>query len=62
MKRIPADAKINAYNDAISFLEAMESDSDTPDDKRARDWLAGKLDKEADRLAARSSPSTTAKR
>lgn len=55
MKRIPLDAKIGAYNDAIAFLEAQESDSDTPDDKEARKWLAEKLDKECDRLVRRAS-------
>lgn len=54
MKRIPLDAKICAYNDAIGFLIAQESDSDTPADVDARHWLAQKLDKECDRLVDRS--------
>jgi hypothetical protein len=53
MKRIPLDAKINAYNDAIAALRMHESDSDTPEDVDARHWLADKLDKEADRLQAK---------
>lgn len=48
-KRISADAKINAYNDAIAALENQESDSDTADDKAARQWLADKLDRECQR-------------
>lgn len=55
MKRIPAEAKVSAYNDAIDFLIAQESESDTDDDRAARKWLAGKLNKEADRIAARLS-------
>lgn len=54
-KEIERDAKINAYNDAIAALENLESDSDTPADKEARQWLADKLDKECDRLVRRAS-------
>lgn len=39
-------SKINAYNDAILYLESEESSSDTGDDHEARLWLAKKLDKE----------------
>lgn len=53
MKRIPPDAKINAYNDAIAALEMLSSDSDTPEDKEARHWLADKLDKECQRWMAK---------
>lgn len=53
MKRIPLDAKVSAYNDAIDALRMLESDSDTPADVDARHWLADKLDKEADRIADR---------
>jgi hypothetical protein len=58
-KRIPLEAKICAYNDAIDALEAHASDSDTPADIEARKWLAAKLDKEADRLAAKMNASST---
>lgn len=54
MKRIPAEAKIVAYNDAIAALEALYTDHDTEDERRARVWLADKLNKEADRIAATS--------
>lgn len=59
MKRIPADAKIVAYNDAISFLESLETDHDTEDEKRARKWLSDKLNREADRLASIDSGKAT---
>lgn len=48
-KRIPVGAKMAAYDDAIGFLIAQESDSDEPGDREARHWLADKLDKECDR-------------
>lgn len=53
MKRIPVDSKINAYNDAISALEMLESDADEPRDREARHWLADKLDKECQRWLKR---------
>lgn len=53
MKRIPTDAKIVAYNDAVAALLEMETDHDTEDEVRARRWLADKLDKECDRLVRR---------
>lgn len=49
MAALPRDAKINAYNDAIAALQALESDADEPGDRDARHWLADKLDKECQR-------------
>ena len=48
MKRLPKEAKMHAYDDAINALRTMESDSDSPEDKEARFWLATKLDKECE--------------
>ena len=53
MKRIPSDAKVVAYNDAIAALEMLSTDHDTPDEVRARKWLADKLDRECDALIRR---------
>ena len=54
MKRIPSDAKVVAYNDAIAALEMLSTDHDTPDEVRARKWLADKLDRECDALIRRA--------
>ena len=54
MARISNFSKVNALNEAIAFLQSYESESDEAGDKDAREWLANKLDREADRIVVAS--------
>lgn len=54
MARISNFSKLNALNDAIACLQSHESKSDGSGDKEAREWLANRLDREADRIVIAS--------
>lgn len=49
MKRLSADAKLDAYTMAIEYLKIEECTYDTDEYRAARKWLADKLDKECDK-------------
>jgi hypothetical protein len=47
--KLTVDSRVNAYNEAIAYLNSEECSYDKKEDKAARLWLAKKLDKECQR-------------
>jgi hypothetical protein len=50
MKTVKKEEKIDAYEVAISALLSYESDADTQNSARTREWLADKLNRECQKM------------